>query len=57
VKQLPFLWIAIYCYLLIAHLFTLWFWYQWSQQHNFLSTVIVGPIVSEFKGLLFPFFI
>jgi len=49
--------IIIYIYLLIAHVFTFYFWYQWAQNHSFLNSLFIGPIVAEFKGLLFPFFI
>jgi hypothetical protein len=56
-KNLNFLWIVIYVYLIVAHVFTLWFWYDWSQHYNFLSTMLIGPFVAEFKGLFFPFFI
>lgn len=56
-KSLNMLGVVMYIYLITAHVFMLYFWYQWSKQHNFLSTFIIGPIVSEFKGLFFPFFI
>jgi len=49
--------VLVWIYLITAHIFMLYFWYQWSQDHGFLSTVFIGPIVSEIKGLLFPFFI
>lgn len=48
---------VLYIYFIAAHIFMLYFWYLWSQTHGFLSTLIIGPIVSEIKGLLFPFFI
>ena len=56
-KQLGFLTVLIYVYIITAHVFMAYFWYQWSQDHGFLSTVFIGPIVGEIKGLLFPFFI
>jgi hypothetical protein len=46
-----------YVYFFVAHIFTLYFWYQWAQTHSFLSSFLLGPFVAEFKGLLFPFFI
>lgn len=49
--------IALYVYLITAHVCALYFWYLWSQDHGFLSTLFIGPIVGEIKGLLFPFFI
>lgn len=56
-KQLNIVSVLIYLYLIAAHVCMLWFWYQWSQTHGFFSTLIIGPIISEIKGLLFPFFI
>ena len=56
-KQLSFLAAIMYIYIIVAQIFMAYFWYQWSQYHGFLSTVFIGPIVVEIKGLLFPFFI
>lgn len=47
----------LYAYLVTSQICTIYFWYLWSKDHTFLSTLIIGPIVSEIKGLLFPFFI
>lgn len=55
--SLSFFGFLLYLYLIIAHVGTLYFWYLWSQDHGFLSTIFIGPFVAEFKGLLFPFFI
>jgi hypothetical protein len=55
--QLGIVAVLIYTYLITAHIFMLYFWYLWSQDHGFLSTLFIGPIVGEIKGLLFPFFI
>jgi hypothetical protein len=44
-------------YIIVSQIFALYFWYLYSQDNSFLSTMIIGPIVGEFKGLLFPFFI
>jgi hypothetical protein len=44
-------------YIIISQLFALYFWYLFSQDNTFLATLVIGPIVGEFKGLLFPFFI
>lgn len=56
-KQLGFVTAIVYMYVIIAQIFMAYFWYLWSQDHGFLSTVFIGPIVGEIKGLLFPFFI
>ena len=56
-KQLNILGVLIYLYLIIAQLCMCYFWYQWAQTHGFWSSLIIGPIVGEIKGLLFPFFI
>jgi hypothetical protein len=47
----------LYIYLALSQVMTLYFWYLWAQDHGFWSTVFFGPIVGEFKGLLFPFFL
>ncbi len=49
--------ILLYLYLIISQVMTLYFWYQWAQDHSFVSTVFIGPFVSELKGLLWIFFI
>jgi len=49
--------IILYVYLIVSQIFVLWFWYLYSQTHNFISTLFIGPFVAEFKGIFFPFFI
>lgn len=49
--------LLFYCYLITSQICTAYFWYDWSQEHNFVSSMLIGPFVAEFKGLLFPFFI
>lgn len=56
-KNYPYLLMIIFwIYMFIAQIYMLYFWYEWSQDHSFLNTLIIGPFVAEFKGLLFPFF-
>lgn len=43
-------------YVLVAQFFTAYYWYEYAQDHGFLSSLFIGPIVGEIKGLLFPFF-
>ena len=49
--------ILLYLYIFISQIFMLYFWYEYSQDHNFLETLFIGPFISEIKGFLFPFFI
>ena len=49
--------VLAYIYLLISQLCMCYFWYEWAQNHGFWSSLIIGPIVGELKGLLWPFFI
>lgn len=56
-KQLSIVSVLLYLYIIIGQMFMLYFWYQWAQNHGFISTLLIGPIVGEVKGLLFPFFI
>jgi len=44
-------------YFITSQIAMVYFWYLWAQNHGFLSTAIIGPVVAEFKGLLWPFFI
>lgn len=46
-----------YLYLIISQIMTLYFWWQWAQDHGFWSSILIGPLVGEFKGLLWVFFI
>lgn len=54
-------WIMLYnlgvLYIMIGQMFALYFWYVYAQSHGFLASLFIGPFVSEFKGLLFPFFV
>jgi len=49
--------VLVYLYLFLSQGFMLYFWYNYSQNHSFIKTLIIGPFVSEIKGFLFPFFI
>jgi len=46
-------------YVVMSQLCAIYFWYLWAKDpdNGFLSTIFIGPIVAEFKGLLWPFFI
>jgi hypothetical protein len=54
-------WIMLYnlfmLYIMIGQVCAMYFWYLYTQDHGFLASLVIGPIVGEFKGLLFPFFI
>lgn len=44
-------------YFIISQILTLYFLYLWSNEHGFLNTITLGVIISEIKGIFFPFFI
>jgi len=46
-----------YIYLIISQIMTLYFWWLWAQDHGFWSSILIGPIVGELKGLLWIFFV
>lgn len=46
-----------YIYLFISQIMTLYFWWEWAQDHNFINSLLIGPIVAEIKGLLWILFI
>jgi len=47
---------VVILYLLVSQIFAAYYYYEYSQDHSFLSSLFIGPIVGEIKGLLFPFF-
>ena len=49
----------IYTYLTASQICAIYFWYLWAHEpsHGFLSSLFIGPIVGELKGLVWPFFI
>lgn len=49
--------VILYVYLIVSQFLAVYFFYLWSKEHDFWSTVFIGPIVAEFKALLFPFFL
>jgi hypothetical protein len=44
-------------YLIMSQIMTLYFLYLWSNNHGFLNTITLGLLISEIKGIFFPFFI
>ena len=48
--------VLIYLYILVSQIFAAYYWYEYAQNHGFLSSLFIGPIVGEIKGLLFLFF-
>jgi hypothetical protein len=44
-------------YLMISQIMGLYFWWLWAQHHGFWSSILIGPLVGEFKGLLWIFYI
>ncbi len=47
--------IIIYC--IITQIYAVYFWYLFSRNNDFLESLLIGPFVAEFKGILWPFFI
>ncbi len=46
-----------YIYLGISQIMTLYFLWQWGRENSFISTITIGFIAAEFKGLLWIFFV
>jgi len=56
-QQYPiFIWLG-WAYLGISQITALYFWWLWAQDHGFWSSVILGPLIGELKGLLWIIFI
>ncbi|HRL70223.1 MAG: hypothetical protein KA463_02625 [Flavobacterium sp.] len=52
------IWVIIgYIYLIISQFMAIYFWWQWANENSFLSSILVGPVVGEIKGLLWIFFV
>jgi len=49
--------IALWLYGAVSQISAVYFVFEWYKTHSFLNTITIGAIVSEFKGLLFPFFL
>ena len=56
-KYVNIICLLLYSYVIISHIFVFYFLYLWSQTHSFINTITIGIIISEIKGILFPFFI
>jgi hypothetical protein len=56
-KIVNILYVSIFIYVIFTQIMALYFLYLWAQTHSFINTIIIGTIVSEIKGILFPFFI
>jgi len=44
-------------YLIMSQIMALYFLYLWSNNYSFLNTITLGVLISEIKGIFFPFFI
>jgi len=49
--------VLLVLYFFCSQLCAMYFWWEYSSTHSFIDSTILGTIISEFKGLLFPFFI
>lgn len=47
-----FFMIIRYIYLILSQIMIACFWWQWAQDHGYWSSILIGPLVGEFKGLL-----
>jgi hypothetical protein len=47
----------IAAYFIVSQIMMIYFWYLYAKNHDFLTSLIIGPIIAEIKGLLWPFFI
>ncbi len=46
-----------YLYLIVSQFAAIYFWWQWANDNSFLSSLIIGPLIGEIKGLLWIFFV
>jgi hypothetical protein len=52
-----FIGIIIWIYFIISQFMACYFWWDYANEHGFWSSIFIGPIVGEVKGLLWIFFI
>jgi len=49
--------ILAWLYFIISQFMACYFWWLYAKQNGFWSSVFIGPIIAEVKGLLWIFFI
>lgn len=51
------LYVILWLYLIISQIMTVVFWWEMMLEDNIIQIIFFDPIIAEFKGLLWPFFI
>lgn len=48
-----------WAYIIVSQLFALYFWFIWAKNpdNGIISTLLLGPLVAEIKGLMWIIFI
>ena len=49
--------ILLWLYGISTQIMAVYFWWKMMKEDNFFMGIVVDPIIAEFKGILWPFFI
>lgn len=49
--------ILLWLYGISTQIMAIYFWWKMMKEDNFFMGIVVDPIIAEFKGILWPFFI
>jgi hypothetical protein len=48
--------ILAWLYFTVSQIMAMYFWWLYAKGHEFWSSILIGPIIGEVKGLLWIFF-
>ena len=49
--------ILLWLYGVSTQIMAIYFWWKMMKEDNFFMGIVIDPIIAEFKGILWPFFI
>ena len=49
--------ILLWLYGISTQIMAIYFWWKMMKEDNFFMGIVIDPIIAEFKGILWPFFI
>lgn len=49
--------ILAWLYFIVSQFMAMYFWWLYAKEHEFWSSMFIGPFIGEVKGLLWVFFI
>lgn len=49
--------ILLVIYIVSTQIMGIYFWWKMMKKDSFITAILIDPIIAEFKGFLWPFFI